>query len=106
MRCIAAIAITAIACLGAPAFAQDIGNATRGWKLAIRTCSGCHWVGHEGNSGRMRAPTLRTIANTKGMSAIALNVALLTSHRSMPNIVLNAQERADVIAFILKLNTD
>lgn len=106
MRCIAVIAIAAIACLGAPAFAQDIGNATRGWKLAIRTCSGCHWVSHEGKSGRIRAPTLSTIANTKGMSAMALNVALLTSHRSMPNIVLNAQERADVIAFILTLKTD
>src|SRR5450759_3115442 len=73
MGCIAVIAIAAIACLGAPAFAQDIGNATRGWKLAIRTCSGCHWVSHEGKSGRMRAPTLRTIANTKGMSAMALS---------------------------------
>jgi hypothetical protein len=39
------------------------------------------------------------------MSGMALNVALLTSHRSMPNIVLNAQERADVIAFILTLKT-
>jgi len=34
---------------------------------------------------------------------MALNVALLTSHRSIPNIVLNAQERADVIAFIMTL---
>jgi len=39
------------------------------------------------------------------MSAITLNVALLTSHRSMPNIVLNAQECADVIAFIPTLKT-
>ena len=92
--------------LGAPAYAQDIGNATRGWKLAIHICSGCHWVSHEGKSGRLRAPTLSTIANTKGMSAMGLNVALLTSHRSMPNIVLNAQERADVIAFILMLKKD
>ena len=30
---------------------------------------------------------------------MALNVALLTSHPTMPNIVLDAQERADVIAF-------
>ena len=103
MRCIAVIAIAAIACLGEPAFAQDIGNATRGWKLAIRNCADCHWVRHEGKSGSLRAPPLSAIANSKGMSAMALNVALLTSHRSMPNIVLNAQERADVIAFILSL---
>jgi Cytochrome c len=92
--------------LGTPAFAQDIGNPTRGWKLAIHTCSGCHWVSHEGKSGRLRAPTLSAIANTKGMSAMALNVPLLTPHRSMPNIVLNAQDRADVINFILTLKKD
>ena len=86
-----------------PVFAQDTGNATRGWKLAVRTCAGCHWVRHEGKSGSLRAPTLAAIANTKGMSAMALNVALLTSHHSMPNIVLDAQDRADVIAFILTL---
>jgi hypothetical protein len=40
------------------------------------------------------------------MSAMALNVALLTSHRSMPNIVLDAQERADIIAFILTLKAN
>lgn len=87
------------------AFAQETGNASRGWKLTIRICSDCHWVRHEGKSGSLRAPTLSAIANTKGMSAMALNVALLTSHRSMPNIVLNTQERADVIAFILTLKT-
>ncbi len=89
-----------------PVFAQEIGNATRGWKLAVRTCSDCHWVRHAEKSGSLRAPTFSAIANTKGMSAMALNVGLLTSHRSMPNIVLDAQERADVIAFILTLKTN
>jgi hypothetical protein len=50
--------------------------------------------------------TLSAIANVKGMSAMALNVALLTSHRSMPNLVLDAQERADIIAFILTLKAN
>jgi mono/diheme cytochrome c family protein len=98
-----ALIVAVGALLDAHVFAQDIGDATRGWKLAVRTCAGCHGVRHEGKSGNQRAPTLTAIANTKGMSAIALNVALLTSHRSMPNIVLNAQARADVIAFILTL---
>jgi hypothetical protein len=101
-----ALLVAVGAILGEPAFAQEIGNATRGWKLAIRTCADCHWVRHAGKSGSLRAPTLSAIANTKGMSGMALNVALLTSHRSMPNIVLNAQERADVIAFILTLKSN
>ena len=100
-----ALTVAVGALLGAPVCAQEIGNANRGWKLAVRTCSGCHWVRNEGKSGSLRAPTFSAIANVKGMSAMALNVALLTSHRSMPNIVLDAQERADVIAFILTLKT-
>jgi hypothetical protein len=57
------------------------------------------------NLGTSGHGPLTATANTKGMSAIARNVALLKSHRSMPNIVLVAQERADVIAFILTLKT-
>ena len=46
-----ALLVAAGAILGEPAFAQEIGNATRGWKLAIRSCAGCHWVRHAGKSG-------------------------------------------------------
>ena len=103
------ISIALIVTLGmfssAPVLAQEIGDATRGWQLAIRICSDCHWVRNAEKSGHQQAPTLSAIANTKGMSAMALNVALLTSHRAMPNIILDDQERADVIAFILTLKT-
>jgi hypothetical protein len=37
------------------------------------------------------------------MTSIALSAALLMSHRLMPNIVLQADERRDVIAYILSL---
>ena len=37
---------------------------------------------------------------------MALNVSLLSSHRSMPNIVLDPQERADVVAYILSLKSN
>jgi mono/diheme cytochrome c family protein len=93
------------ALLDAPVFAQQIGNATRGWKLAFGTCGDCHAIYNTGKYGN-RAPTFSAIANVKGMSAMALNVALLSAHRTMPNIMLNAQERADVIAFILTLKND
>ena len=100
-----ALMVVVGAFLDATVFAQETGNATRGWKLAFRTCAGCHGVRNAGKSRSPRAPTFSAIANVKGMSAMALNVALLASHRSMPNIVLDAQERADVIAFILTLKT-
>ncbi len=98
-----ALMVTFVSLLGAPVFAQEIGNATRGWKLAFGNCAVCHGV-HNGDETNSRlAPTFSDIANVKGMSAMALNVALLSSHRSMPNIMLDARERADVIAFILTL---
>jgi hypothetical protein len=37
------------------------------------------------------------------MTSIALSAALNTSHRSMPNIMLAADERADIVAYILSL---
>jgi hypothetical protein len=37
------------------------------------------------------------------MTAIALTVALQTSHATMPNIILSPDDRRDVIAYILSL---
>ena len=38
-----------------------------------------------------------------GMTGIALSAMLNTSHRSMPNIMLEADEQANIIAYILSL---
>ncbi|MDO8877876.1 MAG: cytochrome c, partial [Pseudolabrys sp.] len=86
--------------------AQEIGDSTRGWKLAFGTCAVCHRVHNGEDSGSRPAPAFSDIANVRGMSAMALNVALLSSHRSMPNIMLDTQERADIIAFILTLKNN
>jgi len=37
------------------------------------------------------------------MTSIALSAALNTSHHSMPNILLQPNEQADIIAYILTL---
>lgn len=95
-----------VALLAAPAFGQDVGNTQRGLELAQSTCAVCHGTRKGEKSTNRRAPPFSAIAKVRGMSGIALNVALLSSHRSMPNIVLSARERADVIAYILTLKTD
>jgi len=92
--------------LGTPALAQDYGDAKRGSVLALGTCAGCHSVRKVGSSANPSAPPFRTIAKTKGISAMALSVALQTPHHAMPNIMLDPQERADVIAYILLLKGD
>jgi len=91
------------AILSAPTWAQDYGEASRGSALALRVCIVCHGVRHGENSTNPLAPPFAVIAATRGMSAVALNVALLSPHRAMPNIMLDSQERADVIAYILTL---
>jgi mono/diheme cytochrome c family protein len=84
--------------------AQEIGQPSRGVALAQRLCAECHAIQKESaRSPNANAPRFQAIASTPGMTAIALAAALNTSHRSMPNIVLVADEQADIIAYILSL---
>ncbi len=86
------------------AAAQDFGRAKSGQALATQVCAQCHAV----ESGLLRspnaeAPRFEAIAKLPGMTSIALNAALQTSHRSMPNVILEADARSDIVAYILSL---
>jgi hypothetical protein len=84
--------------------AQEIGHASRGLGLAQRLCADCHAIHKEyARSPNANAPRFQAIASTPGMTAMALSAALNTSHHSMPNILLAADEQADIIAYILSL---
>lgn len=84
--------------------AQELGDAANGRNIATTVCAACHMVGKgEFQSPAGGAPTFARIAATPGMTSIALSAALLTSHRQMPNIVLQPDERRDIIAYILSL---
>ena len=100
MRVVAA----ALAITTGRAATQEIGQASRGLALAQRLCAECHAVQKEfARSPNANAPRFEAIASTPGMTAIALSAALNTSHHSMPNILLGADEQADIIAYILSL---
>jgi mono/diheme cytochrome c family protein len=103
---IALIAIGIMALCSAPGLTQERGDVRRGSAVALETCAGCHGVRKGERSLNPRAPQFLSIAEVSGMTAMALNVALLTSHPIMPNIRLEPQERSDVIAYILSLKTD
>jgi mono/diheme cytochrome c family protein len=86
-----------------PATAQDRA-ARLGQAAAEQLCAECHAVrGGEARSPYASAPAFRVVAAVPGMSATALRVALATSHRSMPNIMLQPDEREDIVAYILSL---
>jgi mono/diheme cytochrome c family protein len=83
---------------------QDAADVGHGREIAQTICAACHVVA----KGQLvlpnsEAPPFPVLAATPGMTTIALTAALLTSHRLMPNIVLQPDERRDVIAYILTL---
>ena len=96
-------ALTLAAPLGYAA-AQQIGSAREGQNLAETVCAECHQIGRGAQpAARNQAPNFETLANTRGVNAMALRVALQTSHMKMPNLMLSEEQRESVIAYILTL---
>ena len=86
--------------------AQDEGDARQGQAFAQRVCAKCHAVRRgQGDSPNPNAPTFPVIAEVPGMTAMALTVVLQSAHNAMPDLVLEPQERRDVIAYILSLRS-
>jgi len=101
------VLLAAVIVLAMPAtrgHVQEIGEPGRGLELAERMCTQCHAVRKdEGPSPNENAPGFQTIASVPGMTGLALSATLNTSHRSMPNIMLKAEDQADIIAYIISL---
>ena len=96
------------ACLGSvfsiSAWAQAAGDTGRGIAFALKTCASCHGVRATDLSSPMpNTVTFKEVANAPGMTGIAINVWLQTPHRSMPNLIIEPRDRADVIAYIVSL---
>jgi mono/diheme cytochrome c family protein len=84
--------------------AQQIGGAGQGHALAKQVCAQCHAVeAGPAVSPNAAAPRFEDIANTPGMTDTALSVALHTSHRTMPNVLLDSAQLNDIIDYILSL---
>jgi mono/diheme cytochrome c family protein len=90
----------------AGAQAQTTGNPRQGLRLARIQCAECHVVTNERDSATNHlAPFFKQIANVPGMTSTALMVALRTSHRQMPNVIIANNDIRDVVAYILSLKT-
>ena len=84
--------------------AEPVGDVKRGYNFAKQVCAECHAI--EKNdlySPNISAPNFSVIAQSPGMSGIALSVFLRTPHVDMPNLILSAQEILDVTAYIESL---
>lgn len=90
--------------LASAAWAQD-GDSMAGRTYAVQHCAECHDVG-TGPRGPVRtldAPAFKAIADAPTTTAIGLEVFLTTPHANMPNFIIQAPERGNVIAYILSL---
>jgi mono/diheme cytochrome c family protein len=96
--------VAGLSMLAAQGTAQEIGRPSEGRQRARQLCAECHAVeAWQDRSPNETAPRFVVIASVPGMTAIALSAMLNTSHRTMPNIMLTAEEQADIIAYILSL---
>ena len=84
--------------------AQEVGSAERGLQRAREACADCHLVVKEaGRSTIPGAPAFATVAMTPGLTRAALTAMLQTSHRTMPNVVIEGRDMNDIAAYILSL---
>ncbi|MBI4723517.1 MAG: cytochrome C [Rhodomicrobium sp.] len=91
------------AALTSGARAQE-GSIEAGRDYAQAICAQCHAIRKgEAWSPNLEAPPFSKIANTPGMTGAALALILRTPHREMPDLIIPAKEKADVVAYILSL---
>ena len=85
------------------AAAQDADLAA-GQAYAEHVCAACHAVlANENMSPLPQAPTFQSVADTPGMTEMALTVWLQSSHPTMPNIILKPDELRNVVGYIRSL---
>jgi mono/diheme cytochrome c family protein len=89
--------------LSAAAAAQDADIAA-GKAYAEQVCADCHAVqAGDKFSPLMEASSFQEVADTPGMTELALSVWLQSSHPTMPNIVLEQDDLRNVVAYIRSL---
>jgi mono/diheme cytochrome c family protein len=80
------------------------GSAEAGLDYARAVCSECHAIrADDFLSPNPKSPPFAKIAATPGITGTALFVILQTPHRDMPDFIIPAKDKADVVAYILSL---
>jgi mono/diheme cytochrome c family protein len=104
MKLARTLALVASLAVPATVEAQELGDPGRGQLFAARICAECHAVlPADTLSPRDKALPFTAIADTPGMTAMALHVWFRTPHPNMPNLILKPDDADDVVAYILSL---
>ena len=103
MKLIQAAAVALLA-FGTVAQAQESGEPKRGLAVARANCAGCHAITRgERSSPNPLAPPFERVANIPGMTPLALNHLMHSSHETMPLIILPPEEQWNLVAHIMSL---
>lgn len=106
-KSLAAATLVLAAAALSPAFAGDTGDAKKGLDFAERTCARCHAVhADDMYSTNPDAPAFTVVAGTPGWTRTALNVFFQTPHKDMPNLVVQGEDKDNIIAYILSLKAE
>jgi len=86
------------------AHAVELGDPARGLDYARVNCAECHAVEPTETLGPFEeVPTFREIANTPGISELALISFFQTPHPTMPDIIVPSPDIRDLIAYFATL---
>ncbi|MCC6888813.1 MAG: c-type cytochrome [Hyphomicrobiales bacterium] len=103
MRRLGLLIVAALA-IAVPARAQEAGEPKRGLAVARANCASCHAVARgDRSSPNPLAPPFERVANIPGMTAMAFNHLMQSSHKSMPLIVLPPEDQWHLVAYVLSL---
>jgi mono/diheme cytochrome c family protein len=103
MRKAIVAAVAALLASSVAAKAQEADIAAGG-AYAGEVCAACHAVlPNDDASPLAQAPSFQSVADTPGMTEMALTVWLQSSHPTMPNIVLKQDDLRNVVAYIRSL---
>ena len=101
VRTLTFLFFAAVICCGARA---EDGSAEAGLAYARAVCSECHAIRSDDFlSSNPKAPSFAKLASTPEITGAALVVMLQTPHRDMPDFIIPAKDKADVVAYILSL---
>jgi mono/diheme cytochrome c family protein len=89
------------------AHAVELGDAARGLAYARVNCAECHAVQAPWHVVPFEeVPTFRDIANTPGISELALISFFQTPHPTMPDFQVPASDVRDLTAYFATLRSD
>lgn len=88
----------------APVWAQEVGDARAGRRMAETWCANCHRIAPGGpGPATDAAPAFAAVAAMPSTTELSLRAFLQSSHRNMPNYQLALDQTDNVIAYILSL---